>query len=308
MKKIKFSLLLLFITTALALNAQVIAPEDAIKKVIEDETHLYNQRDYDAWAATWAHNDNVLWSLAGPNTNLEYRGWDDWSAQTKEYFMENPEPVETYQKKTNYNFTVNGDMAFVTFLEDGNMSSRVVVREEGKWKLQQVGIVQTKAYEAQKQMKALHGLTGVWQLDPATVELSDEEWTLLDVHCKVKETTTGLKMYLTSDWKNDKGFEGTWKDSYMIARDSESGMLGAMVSTEGPWGTSVHAGECYVKDDYVKIIAKKLGKETSMKHKIMKKDDNHVDMQLVFMNAEGEKEWEMKFTLVKDQESSLAMN
>jgi CDP-diacylglycerol pyrophosphatase len=50
--------------------------EDAIKKVIHEETSTYFHKNYDGWADTWAHDsaDNVL--NTGPYPHQEIAGWN----------------------------------------------------------------------------------------------------------------------------------------------------------------------------------------------------------------------------------------
>lgn len=308
MNYIKYCILFALCLATFGLMAQMTTEEKVIKQVIEDETQLFYQRDYDAWASKWAHSPSVYVSITGPETHISALGWEELSAQVKEEFSKNPDPIDRKPEKTDYNFMVKENMAFVTFKEDGDMSTRVLKKHDGVWKVLNVGVVQTGAYQAQKHMKALKGLTGVWELDPTSVELSDEKWSLTDAKCKVKETSTGVKMYITSDWKRADGFTGTWNDAIVVARDSESDKMGVMISTDGPYGTSVHTGECYVKDDYIAFKAYKLGTENLMKQKLVRVDDNTLKMHYKFMNADGEVEWKMGFALVKNQEESLAMN
>ena len=309
MKQPKLILMLLLFCTVGLFAQDMTSAEKDIKEVIENETKMYNARDYDGWAATWAHSPAIYWSVAGPEWSKEVKGWEALSMDTKKYFEKNPDPVKYLPKKTDYEFSVNGNMAFVTFHENGNMSTRVLAKKKGAWKLMRMGVVETVAYETQRRMDAMENLVGIWYLDPTSVEVSDESWTLNNLKCKVKSTDLGMKMYMSSNWKSDSGFEGEWKEEYIFANDSEAQKVGVMISTKGPKGTSVHSGKCYFKEDYMVVKAKKLGSEGDalMKQKIALKDGNTMKMHYVFLDDKGETEWEMKFKLTKSKDESLAM-
>lgn len=298
---------LLCAMTMTAFAQDMSSTEKAIKQVIEDETKFYNERNYDAWANTWAHSDKIYWSVAGPETSREVHGWEQLSKATKEYFTNNPTPAESKQVKDGYNFMVKGDMAFVTFKEDGNMSTRVLAKKSGQWKLLRMGVVHTVAYKRHHENTMLKSLTGIWKLDPTTVQLSDNSWTMQSFKCKVKETDMGFKMYVTSDWSSEK-MTGTWKDEYTIAYDSQTDIIGAMMSTKSPQGSSVWSGKCYVMDDYVALKMKPMSDETAkMKHKLIPQDDNTIKMHYVFTNGEGETMFEMTFAVVKELEDALTV-
>ena len=281
--------------------------EKAIKEVIENETKFYNERNYDAWASTWAHDEGVYWSVTGPELSMSTHGWEALAKEAKAYFKQNPQANPYTPKKDDYHFVVNGNMAFVTFKENGNMSSRVLVKDKGNWKLLRMDVVQTKAYEHQSNKRMLQSMAGVWKLDPATVNLNDDTWTLHALKCKVKTTEMGMKMYVESDWESSGGVRGIWKDDYAIAYDRSSAGYPVMLSEISPEGSSVWTGNCHFKDEYLVIKAKPVASEGLMKHKIMPESANKLKMHYLFTNDAGETMWEMSFTLVKEQEDALTM-
>ena len=128
--------------------------ETAIKRAIEVETTYFNQRNYDKWADTWMQELYIYWSVTNPHEHSELRGWKALSQMMKDLFEQSPEPVQLKQQKTDYKFRVSGNMAFVTFLEDGNASTRVLETSGGKWKLIRMGVVNSTAYEQHN--KSLH--------------------------------------------------------------------------------------------------------------------------------------------------------
>ncbi|MDX1407026.1 MAG: hypothetical protein R3330_02805, partial [Saprospiraceae bacterium] len=277
MKLAKFLTTTLIVLTTASLFAQKMSSaEKAIKEVIENETKFYNARNFDAWANTWVHAPGIYWSVTGPETSMSAQGWDALAQQARDYFKQNPEPNTYTPNKTDYQFMVEGNMAFVTFMENGNMSTRVLTKDKGDWRLMRMGVVLTGAYDHFNQKRTLQRLVGTWKLDPATVQLNDDSWTLHGLKCKVKQTDMGMWMYVSSEWSNNQGMHGIWKDEYMIAYDNASQSYGVMLNGVSPESSSVWSGKCHFKDGAVTFKTTSLGGEEvgMLKHKIMPEGSN----------------------------------
>ncbi len=123
--------------------------EETIRKVIESETAaITNLCDFEKWADHWWHEPYTFFSLTFPKWHVGLRGWSDiaaWGKQT----AANCTPNETISPKYNYRFKIADGMAFVTFLENqGNESTRVLEKRNGQWKLIQMGVIGSAAYES----------------------------------------------------------------------------------------------------------------------------------------------------------------
>ena len=120
--------------------------EAAIKKAIEDETYYADQKNYNKFSDLWMHEPYVYWSVTNPNSHFELEGWEALSKYFKKQFEKFPEPMQRKANKTDYKFRIIEKMAFVTFREDGNASTRVMEKQNGKWKLIRMGVVGSTAY------------------------------------------------------------------------------------------------------------------------------------------------------------------
>jgi hypothetical protein len=115
--------------------------ETAIRKVIEDETKYLVMEDFEKWSGCWIHSSQAYFSITKSFDHFELHGWEAISTHIKEQ-MAAPGKSEWLPKKTDYQFRIVGNMAFVTFKEDGFASTRVLEKQKGKWKLLQMSVVQ----------------------------------------------------------------------------------------------------------------------------------------------------------------------
>lgn len=149
MKK-QFLLTLLTGLAAISLLAQKdkSSEQDAIRKVIEEETTAIQLCDYERWANHWWHETYCYFSITSPGEHTGLQGWDAISEWGKN-LIKNCKPTKQNTQRDGFHFSIIGNMAFVTFLENwGNESTRVLEKRDGKWKLIRMGVVITTAYDA----------------------------------------------------------------------------------------------------------------------------------------------------------------
>lgn len=120
--------------------------EKMIRACIEYETQCFMARDFDQWSACWAHRDYVSILEARPDFAEEVSGWDTVSEYMRGLLATGTTELAGEVRKTNYIFQIGTDMAFVRFEENGNASTRVLVKEGGVWKIVHVGVVYTDQY------------------------------------------------------------------------------------------------------------------------------------------------------------------
>jgi hypothetical protein len=165
----------LLLTSLLLLTASFLYAQDysktekAIISVIEDETHQINQNNYDGWAAHWIQNENSYLSVAGPDNHMEMLGWETISKWAKKT-TENTPVRENDQKKSGYQFTLGEDMAYVTFMEDGNQSTRVLMKDGKDWKIIRVDVVISSAYRDKKWRENFEESVGTWKAVEGSVK------------------------------------------------------------------------------------------------------------------------------------------
>ena len=127
--------------------------EKAIIQVIERESQAFWDKNFEAYADCWAHEDYVRtmgWWADGGITVVE--GWDERGKRTKKHMDENPEVNSQNPVRKNMNIRVGADMAWVTFDQYGkdtndptfdmpglSRETRILEKINGKWKIVYVG-------------------------------------------------------------------------------------------------------------------------------------------------------------------------
>lgn len=125
----------------------ILTVQQEIKDCIEYETKCFIERNFEKWADCWAQKDYASILEARPAFAEEIRGWDKISRYMKGLLSAGTTELESDVEKTKYVFQIGSDMAFVTFEENGNSSSRVLEKTDGSWKISHVGVVYTSQYK-----------------------------------------------------------------------------------------------------------------------------------------------------------------
>lgn len=140
-----------FVLVALAVQAQ---DKDNIIAVIKKETNAYHKADYDTWQSCWLHSPHSYFSYASPDDHIYQSGWKAIDEAYRDQFS-NPRPVSHQPHKKDFNITMSGDMAFVTFDQvnefetgqrDINKESRVMKKTDEGWKIMSLQLVNHSAY------------------------------------------------------------------------------------------------------------------------------------------------------------------
>ena len=119
--------------------------QEAIKKVLREETQAYMDADLAKWTAQHSHDENetAIWN----NGDGTYGGFIGWAALAV-WAIDDFSKRGKYTDKLaydNYKFTIRGNMAFVAYDQaataaDGKVTKsrehRVLVRQDGGWKIQ----------------------------------------------------------------------------------------------------------------------------------------------------------------------------
>ncbi len=242
MKQLFFLFTLLAVSEGAALFGQggPTPEQDAIRKVIEEETLAIQLCDYTRWAGYWWHEPSAYFSITNPDQHIGLRGWEEISAWGKN-ITANCLPADQHTRKTEYRFAINGNMAFVTFLEDqGNESTRVLEKRAGQWKLLRMGVVYTTGYAAKEQVKKLHRLAGSWTADMATLKIdpAPKGWAWLNFHFENTPTESGIRLTHQRHWENDAGLSGKYTRRMEVAAVSGSEESGLFVAHHTPDGWS----------------------------------------------------------------------
>ncbi len=127
--------------------------EKAIITLIERESKAFWDKDFEAYADCWAHEDYVRtigWWAAGGITVIQ--GWEARGNRTRKFMDENPEVNPQNPVRKNMNIRIGKDMAWVTFDQYGkdtndptfdmpglSRETRILEKIKGQWKIVYVG-------------------------------------------------------------------------------------------------------------------------------------------------------------------------
>jgi hypothetical protein len=146
----------LFLTAILTLAAgqvysqakqKAASEEDAIREVIENESKYFWARDLKKWKSYYIQAPYTERTVASTDVVRRYYGWDEWYNEVQQLFKDSPDPVpyDGIVKKSNYNFRIYGNGAWVSFEQDNGgtktLETRILEKEKGKWKIAMVHIV-----------------------------------------------------------------------------------------------------------------------------------------------------------------------
>lgn len=118
--------------------------KEAIKAVVEGETYAYMEKDYQKWASYWDHSDEVLRLDVSQAGFAQIRGWEKSGGNLESFFKENPEPIKSTFKNSNYLIFHDAKLAWVAFdqswtTESGEASvakaTITLVKKENEWKI-----------------------------------------------------------------------------------------------------------------------------------------------------------------------------
>jgi len=120
--------------------------EDAIKAVLQKETHSAYQRNYEAWASCWMHDNSVFIGWNNSDGSYDVRqGWLGVSELVKTWLTGSAEINHPNFINKNMLITIVGELAYVTYDEyDSDKSGtkytltkifKVLRKTGGEWKL-----------------------------------------------------------------------------------------------------------------------------------------------------------------------------
>lgn len=130
--------------------------EQAVMQIIQQETAGWWERDYNKWADAWAHKDYILWSGTTQESHEQYDSWQTLSAYVKESFEAYPDPDSGDITRTDWQFRIYKNAAWVRFLQDAytiTTETRMLEKVNGEWKLIYVGWINKSSYEEASAME-----------------------------------------------------------------------------------------------------------------------------------------------------------
>jgi hypothetical protein len=204
--------LILLNVTTIACFAQK-SEEDAIKKVIQQETISYFHKNYDNWANTWAHDSAAYIVRAGTDGHNELMGWNAIAAAYKQDINNmavlDESMIEPFLNKTDYHIFINGNTATVTFKEgtsSPNFETRSLVKQNGGWKILNMTLINNSSYALMQTISMLRSVVGTWELEPGSFKVTPNDGSdVKSARFEFKETPNGFVQVSTVTYTNSSG-------------------------------------------------------------------------------------------------------
>lgn len=187
--------------------------EDAIKKVIQQETNSYFHKNYDEWANTWAHDTAAYIVRAGTSGHNELMGWNAIAASYKQDINNMPvldqSLIEPYLNKTDFHIFINGNTATVTFKEgktNPNFETRSLVKQNGAWKILNMTLIDNGSYALMQTVNMLRSVVGTWEMEPGSFKSTpDDGSNVKAVRFEFRETPNGFAQVSTITYTTGNG-------------------------------------------------------------------------------------------------------
>ena len=118
-----------------------------IRNIILEETRCFLRRDYESWAGCWIHDEKSTILECRPAFAEEITGWTRISEYMKNLLESGTTELGDEVRKTDFSYRIGKDLAFVSFRENGNASTRLLKKTDNGWKICHVGVVYTSIYQ-----------------------------------------------------------------------------------------------------------------------------------------------------------------
>ncbi|MFS4494469.1 hypothetical protein [Maribacter sp. 2308TA10-17] len=148
---------LLFISCSQESIVQPQEINEALKEVVEGETFAYMEKNYEKWSSYWDHSTDVLRLDVTKAGFSQTRGWDKSGGNLESFFKENPEPISSTFKNSNYLIFHDTNLAWVAFdqtwtttagEESVAKATITLVKKENLWKIISYTAIQYESEDA----------------------------------------------------------------------------------------------------------------------------------------------------------------
>ena len=143
-------------------NAQT-PDEEALKKLVREETESYMKRDTAAWKALFVQDEGTTRLYTGNGVYYNEVGWKKFSQIDLKWMKENPKPSKyTNIKHSNFIIKQSGNLASMVYEQQlstpnidtlpGNYTRefRTLVKENDRWKISSITTIDTLSFTSAK--------------------------------------------------------------------------------------------------------------------------------------------------------------
>ena len=145
----KFSTLLSTLIFSIVFSASAQKNDiEAIKALIEKETHAFFNIDYKTWEQSWVHAPYAFWSFADTTDVNSFSGWDNINTGFQEYFK-TAKPSNAKIEREWLDIKIYGNGAYARFIQHvkdntlrpAQQEVRVLEKVKGQWKIVCVSVI-----------------------------------------------------------------------------------------------------------------------------------------------------------------------
>ena len=115
MKKMIILCLLFGINTANGQSSNTKVIENQIIQSLKNETRFFLEKDFEKWASYWVQEPYILKSYVQNCVYMEMKGWAKVREFAQNYMQEHPEKEDIPDQDIDYEITINGPTAWVSF-------------------------------------------------------------------------------------------------------------------------------------------------------------------------------------------------
>lgn len=142
-----------------------------LTQLIDDETKYAAAADTANWAKCWAHSDEATFIIASSDGVQQFKGWNNLKA-----LLQDSKPFELKLRRENYKYTIDKNVAFVSFDQYDNwgggeerqtQESRTLRKIEGSWKIVDTNVIATSSF-VPGVTPSYHALKEKIRVDPRT--------------------------------------------------------------------------------------------------------------------------------------------
>ena len=154
--KQRFALAIACVLFAMPTSAQ----DDDIKQVVIKQADAYFKKDAEAWKSMWLKDPNVSRSFVSTFAYSYAAGWDSVTTRQLREFKQNPKPDSVQIKRDSFSIRKEGKIAIADFVQSikylnnqppfdqyVTREHRVMVKENGQWKIANSMTTETSMYQ-----------------------------------------------------------------------------------------------------------------------------------------------------------------
>jgi len=189
-------------------------------------------------------------------------------------------------------------MAAVRGESDGHIRLCVLEKENGEWKLIQIGAIHKDGYDMNNLMNRLEG---DWTLDKATVKVENNQSHLEELKANIEKLGSKFSMVSTLTWKNGAG--GVFDATETLELVPDMSLPEVRVLRSFAWHNGwadASSGILAREGNIVSGQLKSIGRTNNFNLSLDFSENNRIRCTYQLPGEEGEGGWSIQYDLVRD--------